>query len=49
VPLDFGREMASLIPNARFVLLDSRNHVLLEREPAYRHFLAETKAFINEA
>ena len=47
VPLEYGREIAALIPNARFVALDSRNHLILEREPAYRQFLDESVAFIN--
>ena len=47
VPLENGREMASLIPGARFIALESRNHILLEREPAYQRFLEETFAFID--
>ncbi len=47
VPLEFGREMATLIPRARFITLDSRNHILLEREPAYKQFLDEAVAFIK--
>ena len=46
VPLEYGREIASLIPDARFVILDSKNHVLLAREAAYHRFLDETKSFI---
>jgi DNA-binding NarL/FixJ family response regulator len=46
VPLACGREMASLIPGARFVPLTSRNHILLENEPAWRHFLDEVRAFL---
>lgn len=38
VPLEQGRYLASHIPGARFVLLESRNHVLLEDEPAWRQF-----------
>ena len=47
VPIEYGRELASLIPGARFISLDSRNHMLLEREPAYKRFLDETFTFIN--
>lgn len=47
VPLECSREAASLIPGARFVMLDSRNHLVLEREPAYRQFIDETTAFIR--
>lgn len=45
-PLACGREMASLIPGARFVPLSSRNHILLENEPAWRSFLDEVRAFL---
>ena len=37
-PLSQGRMLASRIPGARFVQLDSCNHVLLEHEPAWREF-----------
>lgn len=47
VPVEYGREMAALIPNARFVPLDSRNHIVLEREPAYQRFLDEIISFIQ--
>jgi pimeloyl-ACP methyl ester carboxylesterase/DNA-binding CsgD family transcriptional regulator len=33
-----GRGLASSIPGAEFVELDSRNHVLLEQEPAWTRF-----------
>ena len=38
VPLAEGRFLASRIPNAQFVELASRNHVLLEDEPAWARF-----------
>ena len=47
VPVECGREIASLIPGARFVPLDSCNHLVLEREPAYRQFIDETVAFVR--
>jgi len=47
VPVECGREIASLIPGARFVPLDSQNHLVLEREPAYRRFIDETVAFVR--
>jgi hypothetical protein len=37
-PLSEGRALASTIPGAQFVELDSRNHVLLEHEPAWARF-----------
>lgn len=36
IPVEHGRAVASGIPNARFVALDSRNHVLVDYEPAWR-------------
>ncbi len=47
-PFENGRELAALIPGARFVPLDSRNHVLLESEPAWARFLAEVRAFLED-
>jgi DNA-binding SARP family transcriptional activator/pimeloyl-ACP methyl ester carboxylesterase len=47
VPFGEGRLLASLIPGARFVPLDSRNHILLETEPAWRRFLLEVDAFMQ--
>jgi pimeloyl-ACP methyl ester carboxylesterase/DNA-binding CsgD family transcriptional regulator len=46
-PFDEGRLIASLIPGARFVPLQSRNHVLLESEPAWRVWLDEVRAFLS--
>ena len=36
IPLEQGREVASGIPDALFVPLESRNHILLDNEPAWR-------------
>jgi pimeloyl-ACP methyl ester carboxylesterase/DNA-binding CsgD family transcriptional regulator len=47
VPFDEGRQLAALIPGARFVPLDSRNHVLLEGEPAWGTFLRELRDFVG--
>ncbi|RPJ59474.1 MAG: alpha/beta fold hydrolase, partial [Acidobacteria bacterium] len=49
VPPAEGRLLASLIPGARFVMLESRNHVLLPGEPAWHRFLDETRAFLGDA
>ena len=46
VPFDEGKLIASLIPNARFVPLDSSNHLLLETEPAWQRWLDEVRAFL---
>jgi pimeloyl-ACP methyl ester carboxylesterase/DNA-binding CsgD family transcriptional regulator len=47
VPFDEGRRLAALIPGARFVPLESDNHVLLDTEPAWPAFLAEIRAFLR--
>jgi len=47
VPFDEGRLLASLIPGARFVPLESDNHVLLDSEPAWTPFLSELRAFLG--
>ena len=38
VPLAEGRLIASRIPGAQFVELDSKNHILLAQEPAWERF-----------
>jgi len=47
IPLDQARNLASLIPDSRLVLLDSRNHLLRPDEPAWGQFLAEIDAFLG--
>jgi len=49
VPLAEGRLMASTIPGAQFVELDSRNHILLEDEPAWARFQERVLEFIGVA
>jgi len=49
IPFEEGRHLATLIPDARFVPLDSRNHILLENEPAWQRFLAEVRTFLGVA
>jgi DNA-binding winged helix-turn-helix (wHTH) protein/pimeloyl-ACP methyl ester carboxylesterase len=46
VPFDEGRRIASSIPNARFVSLDSENHVPIAGEPAWQRFVGEIEAFL---
>ena len=46
VPFDAGRRMAAGIPGARFVPLPSRNHLILEDEPAFGRFLQEMRNFL---
>jgi pimeloyl-ACP methyl ester carboxylesterase len=47
VPFDAGRRMAAGIPGARFVPLQSRNHLILESEPAFGRFLEEIRTFLR--
>lgn len=42
-----GLRLASLIPGARLVPLDSVNHILLGDEPAFQLFLRETRDFVR--
>ncbi|HXZ55850.1 MAG TPA: alpha/beta fold hydrolase [Burkholderiales bacterium] len=49
IPFEEGRLIASLIPGARFVSLETRNHLMLESEPAWRDFLAAMAAFYAPA
>jgi len=48
MPLEQGRLIASRIPRARFVPLESRNHVLLPRDPAWPVFVSEVRKFLCE-
>ncbi len=47
VPVEEGRLLAARIPDARFVLLESANHILLSDEPAWRVFRSELRAFLG--
>ncbi len=47
VPFEAGRRMAAGIPGARFVPLESRNHLILESEPAFARFLEELRNFLG--
>jgi pimeloyl-ACP methyl ester carboxylesterase/DNA-binding winged helix-turn-helix (wHTH) protein len=48
VPFEEGRRLAALIPNARFVALESQNHVPMPDEPAWPQFIAEIDAFLSQ-
>jgi DNA-binding SARP family transcriptional activator/pimeloyl-ACP methyl ester carboxylesterase len=48
VPFEQGRLIASRVPGARFLALDSRNHVLLPRDPAWAAFVSEVRRFLRE-
>jgi len=47
-PIEEGRLLASLIPDSRFVQLDSENHMLLADEPAWPQLVAEVRRFLAE-
>jgi len=46
-PFDEGRHIAALIPGARFVPLDGRNHLILEHEAAWSRFRQEIEDFLS--
>lgn len=46
-PFSQGRKIASLIPGARFVPLEGKNHILLETEPAWTRFVEEVRLFLR--
>ena len=48
IPYEEGRRLAALIPDARFVTLESDNHILQEGEPAWEVFLSELRAFLGD-
>lgn len=48
VPVEEGRALAGLIPNSRFVTLDSENHMPLAHEPSWPRLLSELDAFLGE-
>src|SRR6056297_667999 len=47
VPFEAGRQLAALIPDARFVPLESDNHILLPKEEAWRTFCRELDSFLE--
>jgi pimeloyl-ACP methyl ester carboxylesterase len=46
VPFAEGRILASQIPGAQFVPLDSKNHLLLPSEPAWEQFVRQVHSFV---
>jgi len=47
IPFKLGRELAGGIPNAEFVELDGKNHILLEAEPAWQRFCQAVDRFLG--
>jgi len=48
VPFSLGRQLASEIPHAQLVQLDSRNHILLADEPAWPAFQSAVLEFTEQ-
>ncbi len=46
IPFEWGRAVAAQIPGARFVPVDSRNHVNVESEPAWQQLVAALDDFL---
>lgn len=46
IPMELGRQMAAGIPGARFVALQSNNHILLEQDVAMERFFEELRLFL---
>ena len=47
VPFACGEELARGIKDARFIPLESGNHILLGEEPAFATFIAESRRFLE--
>jgi pimeloyl-ACP methyl ester carboxylesterase/DNA-binding CsgD family transcriptional regulator len=47
VPVDEGRLLASIIPDTRFVELDTENHMPLADEAAWRRVISEIESFLG--
>jgi pimeloyl-ACP methyl ester carboxylesterase/DNA-binding winged helix-turn-helix (wHTH) protein len=48
VPFEHGLMLARAIPNARFVALESKNHLILSHEPAWQHYVNELCGFLDK-
>ncbi|HUJ87845.1 MAG TPA: alpha/beta fold hydrolase [Burkholderiales bacterium] len=46
-PVEEGRSLGGLIPGARFVELESENHMLLPEEPAWARLKEEVRGFLR--
>jgi len=47
IPFEEGRLLASLIPNAQLVPLETRNHILLPSDPAFAAFFTALREFLG--
>jgi pimeloyl-ACP methyl ester carboxylesterase/DNA-binding winged helix-turn-helix (wHTH) protein len=48
-PFEQGRQLAAGIKDARFVVLEGRNHVILESDPGWQRFHDEIADFVSAA
>lgn len=48
IPAGKGRDLAAAIRGARFVELDSANHLVLEHELAFDHWIREVRRSLEE-
>ncbi len=48
VPFEEGQRLAAAIPHARFVALESENHVPMPDEPAWPAFVGAIESFLSE-
>jgi pimeloyl-ACP methyl ester carboxylesterase len=48
VPFEQGLRLAREIPGARFVALESDNHIILSHEPAWERYISELTAFLAQ-
>lgn len=48
IPIELGRALAKNIPEAKFVPLESRNHILVDHEPAWNVCFEAVARFMNE-
>jgi len=49
IPFEEGRLLTATIPNARLVSLESKEHILLDEELAWKRILEEVNAYLEEA
>jgi len=47
VPLEHGLMLARGIRNARLVVLESKNHLILSHEPAWQRFIQEISEYLR--
>ncbi len=48
IPMAAGQRLASDIPNARFVTVESKNHILLRKEAAFDRMMDAARRFLDE-